>query len=122
MNSLKVVLIIVSIISLSACCSKKDKTTKTSEEAVSIEKQSEKKMIETGFKKASIIHFEQEKSPCNYLIEIEDSKLLLEPQKELDAEFKVAKSLVWIKYQPQRRMSRCVNAQTVGIIAMEKRN
>jgi len=121
MNSLKVVLIIVSVISLSACCSKKDKATKNSEEAVSTGIQIEKKMLEAGFQKARIVHFELEKGPCSYLVEIEGSKLLLEPQKELVPEFKVANTLVWIKFQPQRRMSNCQNAQPVGIIALEQR-
>lgn len=122
MNSIKIVLIIVSLVSLSACCSKKDKSAVVSEEVVKIVNQSESKMLEAGFQKASIVHFAQEKSPCEYLIEIESSKLLLEPQKELDSEYKVAKSPIWIKYQPQRRMSRCANAQPVAVIAMEKRN
>ncbi len=122
MNLVKIVFVIVGILSLSACCPKKNKTSSPSDQVVTIEKNSEMEMSEEGFQKASIVHFEEEKAPCNYLIEIEDTKLLLEPQKELDAEFKVAKSMVWIKYQPQRRMSTCPNSQPVGIIAIEKRN
>lgn len=121
MNFSKVVLVLVGFLLLNACSSKKNNTTKESKEVVKIEEESEQKMLDAGFQKASIIHLNQEKSPCDYLIEIDDSKILLEPQKELDTEFKVAKSLVWIKYQPQRRMSRCTNAQPVGIIALEQR-
>ncbi len=122
MNLVKTVFIITSILSISACCPKKNKTSAPSDQVVTIEKKSEKEMLEAGFQKASIVYYEQEKTPCNYLIELEDSKLLLEPQKELEPEFKVAKSLVWIQFQPQRRMSRCNTAQPVGIIAIEKRN
>lgn len=122
MNINKIVLVLVGFLMLNACCSKKNNTTEVSkEEVVKIEQKSEKERLEAGFQKASIVHFEQEKPPCNYLIEIEGSKLLLEPQKELVPEFKVANSLVWIKFQPQRRMSNCHNAQPVGIIALEQR-
>jgi len=106
---------------INTCCSKKNNTTEVTKEVVEIEKQSEKEMFEAGFQKARIVHFEQEKTPCNFLIEIEESKLLLEPQKDLIPEFKIANALVWIKYQPQRRMSRCTNSQPVGIIALEQR-
>lgn len=122
MSLAKIVLVVVSVLSISACCPKKSKTKITSDQVVTIEQKSEKEMLEAGFQKASIVHFDEEKSPCNYLIEIEDSKLLLEPQKELAPEFKVNKTLIWVKYQPQRRMSNCGNAQPVGIIAMEERN
>ncbi len=121
MNLVKIVFVILSILGLSACCPKKNKTSAPSDKVITIENKSEKEMLEAGFTKASVLHFEHEKPPCDYLIEIEDSKILLEPQKELDAEFKVTKSLVWVKYQPQRRMSRCANSQPVGIITIEKR-
>ena len=122
MNSIKIIVILISLITLNACCSKKAETTETSAKVVETPVKSEKEMLEAGFQKASVIYFEQQVTPCNYLIEIESSKLLLEPQKELASEFKVAKSPVWIKFQPQRRMSRCTNAQPVGVIAIEKRN
>jgi len=121
MKSFKILFIIISVLSLSACCSKKDKTLENSKEIVTTEVKSEKEMQEAGYQKAHIVYFELEKAPCDYLIEIEESKLLLEPQKELDKDFKVEKSAVWVKYQPQRRMSNCQNAQPVGIIAIEKR-
>lgn len=111
----------MSVLTLNACCSKKAKPSETSEKIVETPVKAEKEMLEAGFQKASIIYFDQQVAPCDYLIEIESSKLLLDPQKELDSEFKVAKSLVWIKYQPQRRMSRCANSQPVEIIALEKR-
>lgn len=122
MNSIKIILILLSVLTLNACCSKKAKPTETSKKIIETQVKSEKEMLESGFQKASIIHFDQQVAPCEYLIEIESSKLLLEPQKELDSEFKVAKSLVWIKYHPQRRMSRCANSQPVEIIAVESRN
>ena len=122
MKSFKILFIIISVLSLSACCSKKDKTSDNTAEIVTTVAKSEKDMLEEGYQKASIVYFELEKAPCDYLIEIEESKVLLEPQKELDNEFKVAKSAVWIQYQPQRRMSNCSNAQPVGVIAIEKRN
>ena len=122
MNSIKIIIVLISLISLNACCSKKAKTTETEEKVVEIPVTSEKEMLEAGFQKASVVYFDRQVAPCDYLIEIESSKLLLEPQKELASEFKVAKSPVWIKFQPQRRMSRCTNAQPVGVIAIEKRD
>ena len=121
MKSIKIILLVIGLFFLNACCSKKNNTTEPSKEVQKIEKKSENEMIEAGFKKAQIVYFDQQAAPCDYLIEIEGSKLLLEPQKELEPDFKVAKSLVWIQFQPQRRMSRCSNAQPIGIIAIEKR-
>lgn len=121
MNSIKILFVLIGIIALNGCCAKKDKAENVEKEVVKTEIKSEKEMLETGFQKARIVYFELEKAPCDYLIELEDSKLLLEPQKTLDNEFKVAGSAIWIQYQPQRRMSNCNNAQPVGVIAIEKR-
>ena len=121
MNSIKFIIVLISLLSLNACCSKQNKTTETIEKVVVTPVKSETEMMETGFQKASILYFDQQVAPCDYLIEIESNKLLLEPQKGLANEFKVAKSLVWIKYHPQRRMSNCKNAQPVEIIEIIKR-
>jgi hypothetical protein len=121
MYSVKILALLTGLLFLNACCTKIPSKTVVSNEVEAKINKDEKSMLEAGFQKASILHFENQVPPCEYLIELESSKLLLEPQKELAAAFKADKTLIWVTYQPQRRMSNCANAQPIGVIAIEKR-
>lgn len=121
MKLLKITILITAFIITSACCSKKEKKQAIKEIAVvQIEKKSEKEMINQGYIKAFVIYDKNKKYPCSYLIQLDD-KRVLEPHSELKSDFKHDKQLIWVKYHPQKRMSRCGNAQPVAIIGMELR-
>ncbi len=117
MRYLGVLLLFTVFLSISACCSKKNKTIEVSKDEVITENE----MIEAGYKKATIVYFAQKEAPCDYLIQVDDNTNLFEPQKELENDFKENNKPIWIKYQFQRRMSRCESAQPIGIISIEKR-
>ena len=121
MKLLIITILITAFTITSACCSKKEKKQAIKEIAVvQIEKKSEKEMLNQGYIQASVIYDKDKKPPCSYLIQLDD-KRVLEPQSELNSDFKHNNLLIWVKYHPQRRMSRCGKAQPVAIIGMELR-
>lgn len=120
MNTLKALTILFVLLISNACCSQKEKTATQKETIVQVEKKSEKEMLNQGYTKASVVYDKEKDSPCSYLIKLND-KMYLEPLRELKNEFKHDNMLIWVKYHPQRRMSRCGNAQPVEIIGIEIR-
>lgn len=119
--SLKRVLLLLMLVLIgNACCTKKKKVLEENKE-IEINKDSiNDKLIKEGYKKAYVIYNEQKEAPCNYLIKVDDN-LLIEPMHELENSFKIGELPIWVKYHPQRRMSRCINSQPVEIIAIKKR-
>ncbi len=125
MKYTRLLLLLFVFLSVSSCCSKKNNTDSSpSQEAKEINEELniniEKKMLEAGYKKANVIYVDGKEAPCEYLIEVSEN-LLIEPMHELKSVYKIEKLPVWVKYHPQRRMSRCGNAQPVEIIGIEKR-
>ena len=120
MNTFKIFTILIVLIISNACCSKKEKATLKKETIVQIEKKSAKEMLNQGYIQASVVFDKEKATPCSYLIKLSD-KMYLEPLRELNNKFKHDNMLVWVKYHPQRRMSRCGNAQPVEIIGVKLR-
>lgn len=73
----------------------------------------EVEFIEDGFSRAVIVHFPGNGEHCIFLIQKEDGSLL-EPM-DLEEQYQKADLHVWIKYNPQRRPSRCEGTTPVGI-------
>jgi len=119
MKFLKIQILLVVFLSLTACSSKKNNSTKMKEEVILQNETYNKKRLAEGYVKASIIFSENKKAPCDYLIQIDESKILLEPIAIKDF-FKTSDLAVWVKYHPLRRMSTCGNTQPVEIIAIDE--
>lgn len=79
------------------------------------------KMTQDGFKLAHIVVDEAKDFPCNFLIKLENSDVLLEPLTPVPEEFQKNEMSIWIKYHPQRRMSRCGDTQPMELIAIRKK-
>jgi hypothetical protein len=114
MNYFKFLSVIFILIAFNACCSQKNTKSIQKEEVAKVSNQVQKKMTEQGYHKAVVIYNAQKSAPCNYLLKIDD--LIIEPRQELKTDFKKDQQIVWVKYHPQRRMSRCENAQPVEIV------
>ena len=120
MNIIKVLLVSFFFISICACSTKKNNAIKEKAESEIVMDSISDELIKDGFKKAIIVFSDQKEAPCKYLMQIEND-LLIEPLHELEESFKIGELPVWVKYHPQRRMSRCSNAQPVEIISLKKR-
>ena len=120
MNIFKILTILFLLIISNSCCSQKEKATQQKETIMQVEKVSEKEMINQGYVQASVIYDKEKATPCSYLIKLND-KMFVEPLRELKSEFKHDNMLIWVKYHPQRRMSRCGHAQPVEIIGVKVR-
>jgi thioredoxin-related protein len=120
MRYLKYLLILIITLSINACCSQKNTNTEVKEETIEVVSQPQKIMIQQGYHQAIIIYDKEKSTPCNYLIRLGDN-LLLEPMRTIKVDFQKDKQKIWVKYHPQRRMSRCGNAQPVEIIGIDFR-
>ena len=120
MNYLKSFFILFLLLSINACCIKKNDKINIKEETTKMEAQVSEKMIQEGYSKAYIVYNKEKSATCKYLIQVE-GKTLIEPRLALKTDFQVEKLKIWVKYHPQRRMSRCGKAQPVEIINIEKR-
>jgi len=101
-----------------ACNSSKNTTSNDSEMA-SEKMKIEKKMMDAGFKKGTIVYSEEE-GDCPYTIKIEESGNFLDPI-NLEESYKAGGTEVWVKYNGLRRMNRCVKANPVSIAEIQKR-
>ncbi|KAA3623036.1 MAG: hypothetical protein DWP94_06905 [Flavobacterium sp.] len=79
-----------------------------------------KKMMEAGFKKAVIVGSKAE-GDCPYVLKMEDNNNMLDPI-NLEEGMKKDGLKVWVTYQGLRMMNRCVKANPVSIVEIEKRN
>lgn len=109
------VLIIVTTF-CTACSSQQKNTANANENQPKISTE----MIQDGFHLANIVKIENKDFPCHFLIKLNDNNILLEPLHPLAVEFHKNQEAVWVKYHPQRRMSRCGDTQPVEIIDIKK--
>lgn len=105
----KYALIAISLILIIGCKIQKD--------TASSSKLTEAEYIDEGYSRAVIVHFPENKEHCTFLIKKEDGRLL-EPM-DLDAKYQKAQLKVWIKYNPQRRPSRCEGTTPIGITEIQ---
>ncbi len=76
-------------------------------------KKSEEKMIEEGFKKATVV-YSSLPNDCEYTLAIEGEKTLFDPI-NLEVKFKKSQEKVWVKYTPLRMPNRCEKANPVEL-------
>jgi hypothetical protein len=82
--------------------------------------QSDLKMSEDGFKKATVIYSNSE-GDCPYTISVEGETTLFDPI-NLDENFKTSQAKIWVKYHPLRMPNRCEKANPVEITEISERN
>lgn len=75
--------------------------------------QSDVKMSEQGFKKATVIYSELE-GDCPYTLSVEGETTLFDPI-NLGEEHKKSQTTIWVKYRPLRIPNRCDKANPVEI-------
>ncbi len=92
----------------------------TNDETTSKKQATEVNFIEKGYAKATVIYDAEKSAVCQYLIQL-DKGILLEPLKLDNKDLRKSNKTVWIKYNMQRRMSRCGNAQPVEITEILER-
>ncbi|MEX0996350.1 MAG: hypothetical protein WDZ45_04835 [Flavobacteriaceae bacterium] len=99
-----------------SCQSKKEATLTTTETM----NQSELKMSEDGFKKATVVYSEVE-DDCPYTISVDGESTLFDPI-NLEEEYKKSQNNIWVKYRSLRMPNRCEKATPVEItdISMRK--
>ena len=99
----------------------KAKETKNVEEKQSTEVKvkENKDYLSKGFKKGIII-INEKSDTCKYLIKLHETNEVLEPFKELSKDYINDKLVVYIKFNRQRRMSRCENTTPVEILEIKK--
>ncbi len=79
---------------------------------------SEADMEKQGFVKAMIVQLELD--GCSYMLEQESDKKRLEPD-GLQPDFQKDSLKVWIKWQPEDRMSICMAGETIKLLEIKKR-
>ncbi|MCF6351267.1 MAG: hypothetical protein L3J23_09630 [Flavobacteriaceae bacterium] len=76
--------------------------------------------IEDGYSKATIIYDATKSDVCSYLIKLDKGEIL-EPLKFTNKVFRKNEQLVWVKFNRQRRLGRCSNAQPIELVEIIKR-
>jgi len=108
----------LSFLVLFASCNKK-----TSTDAMSEAKKSElyTKMTSNGFKMGTIVTSEEE-GDCAIAIQLEDKdyQYFLDPI-NLEEGFKTNGEKVWVKFNGLRMANRCIKANPVSIVEIQKR-
>lgn len=117
---MKLIKLILGLLLVLGCSTQKDKSKVVQDEKTQMESPNKVDFTNEGYIQATIIVDMDKKSLCKYLIQTTD-KQLLEPGDELKSEYRSNDLSIWVKYHPQRRMSRCGNAQPIEIIGIEKR-
>ncbi len=103
-----------------SCCGTKERSVQSNTNEEITVMAHEKKMIEDGFMKGTIVYSEKE-NDCPYTIRVEaDEPYFLDPI-NLDRAYKSDGAKVWFTFTPLRRMNRCEKANPVNITEMEKR-
>lgn len=117
MKYMKTLIVLIALTLIASCSEKatKDAITDTKDEAMNA------KMIEDGFKMGTIVASKKE-GDCPYVIEIEgdDQTYYLDPI-NLDVTFKKHGEKIWFTFAGLRMMNRCLKANPVSIIDMQKR-
>lgn len=108
---------LVALALLLSCNSAKDAAKKEVSETE--QKEVSEKMTKEGYKVGEVIVNSEEGSECAFFIKEANTNTLLDPvnfDDEKFAEFKGDKNVVYFKYQPLRRMSRCNNSQPIQLL------
>jgi hypothetical protein len=122
MTLLKSIVIILFLSIMSCCATKKDSNKTTQDPSKTAIKMNNTKMIEAGFLNATIVA-SNEVGDCPFTISVEDNNnnnALFDPI-NLDESFMKDGEKIWVKYFPLRMMNRCVKANPVKIVEIEKR-
>lgn len=114
MRSLKYLALAILLLSVSSCKVRKNHASNATPDSVEQEQ-----TIPEGFEKGMVSHRPENIEACRWFIELDDQRLL-EPL-DLPEEFQKDSLKVWISYMVQRRPSRCLEAQPVGINEIRKR-
>jgi len=80
----------------------------------------ETKMLEAGFKKATIVA-STVKGDCPYTLKVDGENNLFDPI-NLEETYKSSGMQVWFTYHPLRMMNRCEKANPIEIVEMRKAN
>ncbi|MEM7185031.1 MAG: hypothetical protein AAF466_00125 [Bacteroidota bacterium] len=117
MNYLKTLFALTALVALS-CCNQKA-TTDAMAESKKAEMQT--KMTTNGFKMGTIVTSKEE-GDCAVVIKLEDKdyQYFLDPI-NLDEGFKTDGEKVWVKFNGLRMANRCVKANPVSIVEIQKR-
>lgn len=76
-------------------------------------KLSEEKMIDEGFKKATVV-YSSLPDDCEFTLAIEGERSLFDPI-NLEIKFQKSQEKVWVKYTPLRMPNRCEKANPVEL-------
>jgi len=120
MTLLKSIVIILFLSIMSCCATKKDSNKTTQDTSKTAIKMNNTKMIEAGFLNATIVA-SNEVGDCPFTIRVEDNNNALFDPINLDESFMKDGEKIWVKYSPLRMMNRCVKANPVKIVEIEKR-
>lgn len=112
MNTYKLYFILVLLLTATSCQSKK-----TSSDTMKI---SESKMIENGFKKATVV-YSTIPGDCEFTIAVEGETVLFDPI-NLEGKFQKSQAKIWVKYIPLRMPNRCEKASPIEISEINFRN
>lgn len=80
----------------------------------------EAKMLEAGFKKATVVASTL-KGDCPYTLKVDGENNLFDPI-NLEETYKISGMQVWFTYHPLRMMNRCEKANPIEIVEMHKAN
>jgi len=111
-------LIMTLILFASSCDASKnvsENTETNTEEAITIES---KKMLEAGFIKGEIL-VQKNEAGCPFTIKLEDGRMM-DPI-NLEDNYKITNTKIWLKFAGLRMMNRCDIAQPISIIEIQKR-
>lgn len=112
MNAYKLYYILVLLLTVTSCQSKK-----TSSDTMKI---SESKMIENGFKKATVV-YSTIPEDCEFTLAVEGETVLFDPI-NLEGKFQKSQAKIWVKYIPLRMPNRCEKALPVEITEVKPRH
>lgn len=118
MGYLKTSLVLIGLIFMLSCTSKKTTTDAMSDTERTA---SNTKMMENGFKMGTIIASKEE-GDCPYTIQLIDDNYsyLLDPI-NLDEGFKKHGEKIWLKFGGLKMANRCEKANPISIIEIQKR-
>lgn len=111
MKFLKLTAVLIFLLAIMSC-----QTKNTTSETV---KTSEGKMIEKGFKKATVIYSNQA-GDCEYTFAVEGETNLFDPV-NLEDKFQKSQQKIWVKYTPLRMPNRCEKASPVEVTEIQPR-
>ena len=110
---------IFTLILISCCSGQKTGVESSPNETINDITMNTQKMMEAGFKQASIVASD-EPGDCPYTLKLSDGVTLLDPI-NLDESYKMQDAKIWVKYAGLKMMNRCKKANPVRIEEIQKR-